>query len=60
MRLEVKYWPVKSDSNVDTSIDNTIEIALKPLGFERWASGFAVDKRCRDLAFDQSNKPNEE
>jgi len=60
MKLEVKYWPEGKETDIDEKIDNAIEDALEPLGFERWASGFVVEgERCRDLAFERPNLPSE-
>ncbi len=53
MKLEVKYWPKDQKPVVDEKVDEAIEIALKQLGFKRWASGFSFVDGCRDLAFDR-------
>ena len=59
MKLEVKYWPGDRKRDVDEEIDKAVEDALKPLGFRRWAAGFAVEEGCRDLAFERPNLPSE-
>lgn len=52
MQLSVVY-----DSNpkleVDSALDKKIEATLKPLGFERWASGMDMCNGKRDLAFER-------
>jgi len=61
MKLEVKYWPKGREllpTGVNTEIDNAIEDALKPLGFERGDSG--IDGECRDITFERPNLPREE
>lgn len=47
-QLRIYY---KIPEEVDTDLDEAIEKALKPFGFERWASGFALVPKVRDLAF---------
>ena len=46
--LKVYY---KIPEEVDTDLDEAIEKALEPFGFERWASGFLLVPKVRDLAF---------
>lgn len=46
--LKVYY---KIPEEVDTDLDEAIEKALEPFGFERWASGFQLVHKVRDLAF---------
>ena len=46
--LKVYY---KIPEEVDTDLDEAIEKALEPFGFERWASGFTIFKKERDLSF---------
>jgi len=41
------------DGTVDVKVDKVIEKALKPLGFQRWASGFNLGSKKRDLAFEK-------
>lgn len=33
-------------------LDEAIEEALKPFGYHRWASGFNLIEKTRDLAFE--------
>ena len=48
--LKVYY---KIPEEVDTDLDEAIEKALEPFGFERWASGFQLVHKVRDLAFER-------
>lgn len=45
------------DGTVDRKVDRAIEKALKPLGFRRWASGFNLLTKKRDLAFEEEEEP---
>jgi len=50
--LEVRY---NVKDGIDEKIDDAIAKALKPLGYERWASGINLKTRVRDIAFDTKN-----
>jgi len=56
MHLKIIYWP--KDKAVHKDIDDAIERALEPLGFERWASGYNLTEDCRDISFDRTNEGN--
>ena len=52
MELKVSY---KKKDKIDVRLDQKIEMALKPFGFKRWASGYDLTTGERDLAFDDEN-----
>ena len=52
-QLRVYY---KTPKEIDVDLDKAIEKALKPFGFKRWASGFALVPKVRDLAFKRKEK----
>ena len=58
MQLKVYYWP--ENNQIHQNIDDAIEKALEPFGFERWASGYNLEENCRDLSFDSLNRNNKE
>ena len=50
---EIKvFYRLSDDFYIDQKVDNAIEKCLNDLGYERWASGVAMDG-TRDLAFDK-------
>ena len=48
-QLKVYY----DSEDINTELDKAIEMAVKPFGYERWASGYSIPERKRDLAFDK-------
>lgn len=55
-KAQVKNLRIYYDGPLDEKLDKVLEKALKPFGFERWASGYNVCEDIRDLAFDNRNQ----
>ena len=56
-KLKIEYdIPKQADTNTFFEVDEALEKALKPFGYKRWASGFNLNTRIRDLAFDKKGE----
>ena len=50
-RQELKVY--YDGPEIDAELDEALEKALDPFGYERWASGYDLVNDKRDLAFDR-------
>ena len=55
MKLEKDELKVfYASEEINTGLDESLEALLAPFGYRRWASGYNLEEKIRDLAFSQS------